>query len=127
MNGPPQRETPTLNHTPNSKTNKTSRLTAGGGKSDKSNKRLQRTGGNKTPSRAVATEGDDNSDELRELKFDLQQKDEMLALKTETIKNLQVQLEQQKRRFTTDAQKLSTELTAQNEQLRRKVEDAENM
>jgi len=35
----------------------------------------------------------------------------MLALKAETIKNLQAQLDQQKRRFTSDTQKLSSDLT----------------
>jgi len=44
--------------------------------------------------------------ETKELKFDMQQLTEKLALKTRTIENLSTQLEQQKRRLTTDAQKI---------------------
>lgn len=42
----------------------------------------------------LVTEPDDFSEELKDLKFDLQQREEMLALKNETIKNLTTQLEQ---------------------------------
>ena len=41
----------------------------------------------------------ENTEELNQLKFEIQQKDEMLLLKTETAKNLEKQLEQQKKRM----------------------------
>ena len=47
-----------------------------------------------------------NADEVRSLKFELQQQAEMLMLKTEAAKNLQTQLDQQKRRMGQDASKL---------------------
>ena len=47
-----------------------------------------------------------NADEVRSLKFELQQQAEMLMLKTEAAKNLQTQLDQQKRRLEQDASKL---------------------
>ena len=57
--------------------------------------------------------------ETKDLKLDMQQLNEMLALKTRTIDNLSTQLEQQKRRLTTDAQKIQSELTSENESLKR--------
>ena len=48
--------------------------------------------------------------EVRSLKFELDQKSEILALKTDALKNVQDQLDKQKRRLTTDAYKMQTEL-----------------
>lgn len=42
-------------------------------------------------------------------------------LKTETAKNLQSQLDQQKRRMTNDAQKMHNELIAENENLKKEM------
>lgn len=44
--------------------------------------------------------------ETRNLKFELQQQTEVLSLKSRMIENLQQQLEQQKRRLVSDAQKV---------------------
>lgn len=48
--------------------------------------------------------------EVRSLKFELGQKSEILAMKTDALKNVQDQLDKQKRRLTTDAYKMQTEL-----------------
>ena len=45
----------------------------------------------------------------------------MLMLKTETAKNLQTQLEQQKRRMDQEAQKLQTELKHENDGLKKQL------
>ena len=43
-------------------------------------------------------------------------------LKTETVRNLQEQLDQQRRRLTTDAQKVQTELQRENEALKKELQ-----
>lgn len=53
------------------------------------------------------------------MRFELQQQTEVLNLKSRMIENLQQQLEQQKRRLVTDAQKIQSELSQDNENLRK--------
>ena len=60
--------------------------------------------------------------EVRSLRFELQQQGEVLLLKSETVQNLRDQLEQQKRRMTTDAQKVQNELSHECEALKKELE-----
>ena len=59
--------------------------------------------------------------EIRSLRFELQQQSEVVLLKTETVRNLQEQLESQKRRLLNEAQKVQSELTQDCEALRREL------
>lgn len=65
----------------------------------------------------VSTANSSLEQEVRTLKFELQQQGEMLLLKTETVRNLQTQIESTKRRLLTDAQRKETDLSQANEQL----------
>ena len=72
--------------------------------------------------RAKSRGDHENTEELNQLKFEIQQKDEMLLLKTETAKNLEKQLEQQKKRMEQEAKKMQTDLKAENDNLKNELE-----
>ena len=56
-----------------------------------------------TAKKAGGNNENDLDQELKTLRFELSQQTEVILLKTETISNLQNQLDQQKRRMTTES------------------------
>lgn len=70
--------------------------------------------------------GGEVEQELKTARFEISQQGEVILLKTETIANLQNQLDQQKRRMTTEAQKVQNELTQECEALKKELELCKN-
>ena len=73
--------------------------------------------GTATKTTIANQQNDDQDIEVKTLRFELSQQSEVILLKTETVTNLTNQLDQQKRRMTTEAQKVYLELNQECERL----------